>query len=431
MNIKDKLKIKKTFSESDIEAIKIIENSQNIKFANPTIADKYISEVLNLFHKAFSVDKINFIDSIFFEFYLCVNKISFNKQRIYFELKNLKNFNPNSVEEATHLVNIYRNIVSDLFDPYISVIVACLQFTESKFTTFVNSNLGQGERNKYEFCLSRMNNTILFNGYDPIVRNAISHAGTDSILIENDGVVFRNIKRGNPPVVTAIKWHRDQLNEKILELLDFIHSIDLAVEIFGLDSSELIKSNEVLNRKFLDEIIDIENRLELQKSFDLIIKKINDSDIGLPEKLDALTAIYFIEIKKRKLDVTRNSFNTSNNVVMIEIPVGGYNISHDDEILSRFLEMLRYGILAEPCFRNWAKTIAIIEVDKDNKEFCKIVGDANLFREYNFEEAGIVDLANDLKYYFTKNVAEINVDFNKVQNWDFENLGRMFPRKKR
>jgi hypothetical protein len=131
------------------------------------------------------------------------------------------------------------------------------------------------------------------------------------------------------------------------------------------------------------------------------------------------------------LNVNRNLFNTKDKVVMVEIPKAEYDQTNKEEILSRFLEMLRFGILAEPCYRNWAKMIAVIEVDEEENELCKVVGKVDNFREYNFEEAGIVDLANDLDYYFKGNPAEIVVDFSKTQEIEDNNLGRIFPRKKR
>jgi len=277
-----------------------------------------------------------------------------------------------------------------------------------------------------------MKPTTIFEGYNPQVRNAISHTGSDSIRIVETDITFRNIKRGNPPIVTIVKWTNEELQEKILELLNFIHLIDSALEIFGFDITEIIKSSKELNFKFLDQILDTNGRIALQKSFDDIIDRIvNNPDFDLKERLDALTTFYFLESKKRNLQVNRNLFNSEEKIVMIEIPKAEYDDSNDEDILSRFLKMLRYGILAEPCYRNWAKTIAVIEVDNEENEICKVVGKVENYREYNFETAGIVDLANDLNYYFKGNRAEIVVNFDKVKELEDSNLGRIFPRKKR
>jgi hypothetical protein len=426
------LKEKTNLTDDELKMCQSIDQRIQSRFSDKNKANSQIIEILNLMHSAFQVDKEKYISDIFFEFYILREKTIINLKRIYYELSNLNKFQPNSEAESNHLINIYRNLVSDLFDPYISLLKASLQFVGGNFISFLDSNLGQGERNKYEFCLSRMKPTTIFDGYNPIVRNAISHTGSDSIRITETEIIFKNIKRGNPPIVTSVKWTSEELQQNILELLNFINLIDSALEIFGFDITEIIKSSEGLNFKFLDQILVTKERLSLQSGFDEIIDSIvNKSDFDLQQKLDALTTFYFLESKKRNLNVNRNLFNTKDKIVMIEIPKAEYDLNNDDDILSRFLEMLGFGILAEPCYRNWAKMIAIIEVDGEENELCKIVGKVENFREYNFEKAGIVDLANDLNYYFKGNKAEIVVNFEKAQEMDDNSLGRIFPRKKR
>jgi hypothetical protein len=430
MKIENYLKYKNLETQS--EEILAFANAIALKFSDRNLKENYISEILDLFHSAITINQIDFIRDIFFEFYLNREKTNQNKSRIYYELASLSEYIPNSKEEANHLVNIYRNLISDLFDPYISIIVASHQFKEGNFTTFLNSNLGQGERNKYEYCLARMSNTSLFDGYNPLVRNAISHTGTDSIRYSETEIIFKNIKRGQSPIVTTEKWTHEELKQKITDLLNFINSIDFTIEIFGYDISDIIKTTESLNFKFLDEILDFEQRLELQDKFDQTIKKISASEkLNLEERLDALTTSFFLECRKRALEVTNNRFNTKQKAVLVEIPLAEYDDSKNEELVSRFLRMLRIGIVAEPCYRNWGKKIMIVESNENKEEYCKILGDFTQFREYNFEKAGIVDLANDLEFYYKKNKVEIIVDFNKVQEWDDNNLGRIFPRKKR
>lgn len=432
MNSQDYLREKQNLTDNELESIKAIDQRIQSKFHDVAITERRISEILDLIHQAYHINKIQFVNEIFFEFYILREKTVVNLKRIYFELSNLKNFESYSISESNHLINIYRNLVSDLFDPYTSLLKASLQFSEGNFISFLDSNLGQGERNKYEFCLARMKPTTIFEGYDPIVRNAISHAGSDSIRITKSEIIFRNIKRGNPPIVTSVKWTNEILQKKIYDLLNFVHSIDSSLEIFGFDITETIKSSKDLNLKFLDQILETKDRLALQSSFDDIIEKIvNKQNFNLQQKLNALTTFYFLESKKRDLAVNRILFNSEKKIVMIEIPKPEYDQSNDEQILSRFLEMLRYGILAEPCYRNWAKMITVVEVDEDKNEYCKLIGEVDNFRDYNFENAGIVDLANDLNYYFKGTKSEIIVDFTKIQKLENNNLGRLFPRKRR
>src|SRR5262249_45659239 len=147
------------------------------------------------------------------------------------------------IKEAAHVTNIYRNIVADLFDPYLTLIVACFQFKDGVFTTLDDADLGQGERNKFEYLVSKVKriysgNPTFLSGYDPVVRNAVSHTGARGVRYGADQVIFKNIKRGTPAVVETVTWTFDELQLKMLQLLECIQSIETASEIFGLDCTE-------------------------------------------------------------------------------------------------------------------------------------------------------------------------------------------------
>lgn len=51
------------------------------------------------------------------------------------ELSRNGEFEPRSVKEAAHSANVYPYIVSDLFDPYLTLVVACFQFKNGTFTS--------------------------------------------------------------------------------------------------------------------------------------------------------------------------------------------------------------------------------------------------------------------------------------------------------
>jgi hypothetical protein len=48
-------------------------------------------------------------------------------------------------------VNLYRSIVADLIDPYLTLPLACYQFIEGEFISIQDANVGLGERNKAEY----------------------------------------------------------------------------------------------------------------------------------------------------------------------------------------------------------------------------------------------------------------------------------------
>lgn len=121
---------------------------------------------------------------------------------------------------------------------------------------------------------TRLKPTDLFIGYNPIVRNAISHTGTEGIIYQTNSIVFRNIKRGTLPAIEFVEWTNEELREKTLQLLFLIHGIDISMEIFGFDVSEIIQRDDKLSHKFLDEILSIDQRLDIQANFDLQIKRV-------------------------------------------------------------------------------------------------------------------------------------------------------------
>lgn len=93
------------------------------------------------------------------------------------------------------VVNVYRSIVAELYDPALAIIVACLKMRDDSFTSFTNANLSMTEAQKWIFAKSKFKKPAIFAGYLPLIRNAVSHAGTHSIVYEEERVVFRKIQR--------------------------------------------------------------------------------------------------------------------------------------------------------------------------------------------------------------------------------------------
>lgn len=322
MEIHSLFRIQKKLSEQvKIEVQKLQENFSKLNQNNPDL-ESDLKMILDWFHEGINIDQVQFIREVFFEFQISLQKIAPHKERLFREMSRLNEYEVGSVDEAIFLVNVYRNVVSDLFDPYTSILSACFQFKEGSFVNFLYSNLGQGERNKYEFCTARIGSTEILEGYNPVVRNAISHTGTDGITYGKGDILFRNIKRGSDPKVETINWTNEQLQLQILKLIRTIRTIDLAVEIFGIDILQIVRSHKELSRKFLDEIITINDRLELQAPFDRMIAKITSNEELLDnEKLDALSKIFFLECHKRDLKVDRIAFNTEKQMAVIEVPL--------------------------------------------------------------------------------------------------------------
>lgn len=157
-----------------------------------------VSVILLLLHAARDVDQKRFMTELFLPWIAVQRSVKPSRDRVADEFIRIGDIAEGSQEELVHLAQIYRLIVADIWDPYVSLPFACYQFLEGAFTDMVAANLGQGERNKAEYIERRLK-TIdpelrLLSGYDPVVRNAISHSGSHGVTYEG---TLRRVHRVN------------------------------------------------------------------------------------------------------------------------------------------------------------------------------------------------------------------------------------------
>jgi hypothetical protein len=98
--------------------------------------------LLCVMHEARERDQPQFLKKAFLPGQELRQKTRSHFERISEELVRIGEFEPGSVQEAAHAANVYRNIVSDLFDPYLTLIVASFQFKEGTFTNLDDADLG-------------------------------------------------------------------------------------------------------------------------------------------------------------------------------------------------------------------------------------------------------------------------------------------------
>jgi hypothetical protein len=388
-----------------------------------------LEQILSVMHSAHSIDSQKYILGIFFEFQASKHKIKPHQDRLYREMARLNKFKPDSEEEAIFLVNIYRSLISDLFDPYITLIYASIQYIEGKFDSYIVSNLGQGERNKVEFCTSKLNNTSLFNSYNPIVRNATSHTGTDGVSYEKNKVIFKSIKRANPPRVESVVWTNIEIQKHIIELISLTQLIDYAIDIFNLDISDEIKSDERIKHKYLDEVLTHSERKDLQQPLDIKIESIISSDKGtIKEKIKALTYLFFIQCRKRNLNVKNAGFHEESQTIIMEVNGLNVDINLQQDMTNAIMIAIRCGISAEPYFKSLIKSYVVLGEGEKESQF-RLEAPASIFNDYNNEKAGLFDLANEIKAYVGDMILNVNVDFDKIEEFEMASLGRKFPRR--
>ncbi len=427
MEIKSLLKHKVNLSEKDIKSVDQIEQRIKTLFNSDDDFQKFTLPILKLLHDGHDVNPINFIESVFLDFNIIRAKTELHKSRIYDQLEKV-------MDECKDLdlVKMYRDIISDLFDPYINLMAASLQFIKGKFVSIQQTNLSQSEFNKYEFVISKIPNNDLLNGYNSIVRNAISHAGSEGIIYEEDAVIFRNIKRVTSPEINYVKWTYYDLKERIHDLMNFIHGVDCAVEIFGFDSSNIILTTESLSTKFIDEIMTKQQRQKFHDNVESSLIKITQNpSFSLKQKLDVLTSLFFIECRKRDLEITSVAFQDNSKTTLLEVPCLNTDISIENEVLSRTMVLLRYGIISVTFYKFKYEYCQIQESALDHRNQLTVVVKFKDLDDYGKENLGMYDLLYDCSLYINKVFTPIEVDFDELERLDYTSTGRRFPKKKR
>lgn len=419
------LQIIRTVDEGDLKLFNDLNSQIEESFSSLTIADCYIQQVMRIVHDAYGIDNIKFIKEIFFESTVTLRKTELHRKRIINEINKLDKLE--GEEYAVNAVNIYRSIIADLFDPYMSILVACVQFYHGSFVSYINSNLGYGERNKYEYVVSKCSKLTILQGYNPLVRNAISHTGTDSVEYEKEAIIFRNIKRGDTLKIEYVRWTMAELSAHISYLTDFIFSVDAAMNIFGIDVKEVIGNSQELKQAFLDIILSPEERLKVQQGFFDLISKIEASPASDREKFEILSNMFLMECSKREMRVLSIKAKAQEKIIFIVLPETQNHYEIGDELLPAIISLLRYGIIAEPFFRKEYESFIVIE---ENKNLEAHMSQKDLF-DYGIEQAGIVDLLNDSRFFLNRIPVVPEVDFDKIREIEYESIGRKFPRKKR
>lgn len=394
--------------------------------------------LLCVMHEARERDQPRFLKEVFLPWHELRQRTRSHFERIGEELSRIGEFEPGSVKEAAHAANVYRNIVSDLFDPYLTLVVASFQFNDGKFASLEDADLGQGERNKFEYLIARVNQLYqgkpnFLSGYDPFVRNAISHAGAWSVTYKADSVVFKSIKRGTPAVAETVTWSFDELQHRVIQLLECIQSIEVTAEIFGLDCTEAINADFDTYCQFVLRAVPPERRAELRERHVLLVAKIRNSEVAsLEQKREALSQALFYNCGLRGMEYRGTRFSSSESALMVEVPAAAIDLNDDQQIQGRVFELPRYASLARSVFGEMYDYVHVVETD-DTGTKCQLAVRINGkdLDDYIDERAGLVDLVNDSKWTLEGRSLGIQVDFQLIEQAEQANPKEPFPRKPR
>ncbi|HET8888576.1 MAG TPA: hypothetical protein VFQ41_06705 [Candidatus Angelobacter sp.] len=395
-----------------------------------------ISVLLPLLHDAREKDEKAFWISLFLPWITIQGSVGAHHQRITDEFAKIVDFSEGSTAFAIHLVNLYRSIVSELLDPYLTLPLACFQLIEGTFTTIQDSNVGLKERNKAEYIESRTKRidpeNRLLSGYNPIVRNAVTHAGSDGVTYSANTVLFRNIKRGIPQVVDTVEWSHDTLTGKIVRLYECIISIDAAVNIFGVDCGEILLKDADVKAEVIQRVFTPQQRTELRGRFDDLVEQIrNDKEITANQQFDLLSQMLIHNYAQRNMPIRGIRISSENHMVMVEIPDHQKDLSNDEVLRDAVLECSHYCILARTVFGSNFERYVVRTILESGQSRLTVILAGKLLQQYVEEQAGLYDLLHESDVRLDGNRVVISIDFEMLSELEKKHLDRRFPRKSR
>jgi hypothetical protein len=392
--------------------------------------------LLPLLHEARKQDDKNFWIDLFLPWISIQRSVQAHHDRILGEFARIGALKHDSQEFLIHLVNVYRSIVSDLLDPYMTLLVACFQFIERKFRDIQHANVGLGERNKVEYLESRIRKVDpenrLLSGYDPIVRNAVTHTGSDGVVYHSDGALFRNIKRGTSPVVETVEWSRDTLINKVVRLYECIISTDAAVNVFAVDCGELMLEDEDVKSEFMQRALALDHRARLRAPFEELMQRIRD-DKNLPDKrrFELLSQVLLYNCAKQEMPVHGIRVSNEKATVMVEVPDPKKDLGDDEVLRDAVMEFSHYAILTRSVFGPDFDHFVVRAVRESGQPLLTITLAGHLLEQYIQERAGLYDLLHEADIRLDENKIAMSVDFDKLAELERNSLDRSFPRKAR
>lgn len=355
-------------------------------------------------------------------------------QRIVEDINRIGELEAYSTEDAAHIATkIYRPLVADILDPYLTLLVATYAFIEGTFVSIEASNYGALERSKAELIESRIRRSggpaNLLDGYDPVVRNAVSHAGSGGIIYDERSILFRDVKRGPDPKVETRRWSHDDLHWHVISLADLVMSIDAAVDMFCVDSMDFLSEKETADH-VLHHVYDRERRLEVVKPMQEKLAAVRGStEMPIKEKLDLLGKLLFLQCAERDIPCTSVAFNHEMSACIVHVPVPA-KPDTDDEIREHVMRLVRYAVIARAVFSTMFDQY-YIEGEVDDKSVMRVLLPGAPLDEYAQETAGLIDLIGDATVWVGGVPIGIEINKEALAALEDETLSPRFPRRGR
>lgn len=368
--------------------------------------------LLLVLHEARATDQEKFLIEVYLPWVSIQRSMKNQMIRISEDFARLSELDAYSESDTAHIATkIYRPLVADVLDPHLSLVMASYQFKEGKYVNIYETDVGLGERSKAEYLAARIKAgggpTAFLSGYDPIVRNALSHGGSSGVVYEKNSVLFRNIKRQVPPIVTTRRWTHDELHTNVLKLLEVCMAIDAAVEIFGIDCAEILSQPEMFQHVAFFAL-DKAARLSIRAEGNRLLEPIRSSEeLNDKERLDLLGKIVFAECAKRSMPCTSIGFGMEHKAVSVQVPVDVVATT-DTEIQDQAIRLIRYSLVARAVLGSLFERYQVVAKYGDLHSITVETPYQSLV-EYDAEEAGLIDLLSDAKIFTNDGTVSIAI----------------------
>lgn len=431
MDYRTLLKITK---RKNIAVLDTVKREAEFYFTHPANGGSIINDLLQLFHSCYDMDKTMFLTEIFYENQRILRNTYDHRDLILEDVDRLlkDSAKPKDKRWQIRVVNVYRSIVAELYDPALAIIVACLKMREGSFTSFTNANLSMSESRKWNFAKSRLENPAIFAGYQPMIRNAVSHAGTHSIVYEEKRVIFRKIQRSeNPKIVKAVKIPNAELWSELRSMLDFIVAMNAAIEIFALDTCGDIFSDETIKSAFMRILqpTTLYERWKTQEEAEYAAIW-ESTEYTEHDKIDYFLK-KFVEAGEEKLKEGSVILNNKSGIFIIRVPAITKNETTEDELMEQLKALIMICVLAQPFFFHRYSSFVVEEVPQEGNDAYQVWLQSNDIRDFLVCTASIEDLFHDGKIYRNRQDVNVWVDFSALEERELKSFAPVAARKKR
>jgi hypothetical protein len=432
--IMDYRKFLRITKKKNIAVLDTVKAEAEFYFTNPEMGASKINDLLQLFHSCYGMDKTLFLTEIFYENQRVLRNTYDHRDLILEDVDQLFKDTEKTKDKRWQIrvINVYRSIVAELYDPALAIVVACLKMRAGSFTSFTNANLSMSESQKWNFAKSKLKKPAIFEGYLPLIRNAVSHAGTHSIVYEEEQVVFRKIQRSeNPKIVKVVKIPNVELWGKLRSMLDFIVAMNASVEIFALDTCDDIFSDETIKSAFMRILHPIKLyqrwKVEEETKYLAIWESVVLTE---QEKIDYFLK-KFVDAGASKLKGGSVILNNKSGIFIIRVPAITKNRTTEDELIEQLKALIMICVLAHPFFCHRYKSFLLEEVPQEGGEAYQVWLQGDDIRDFLVLKASIEDLFHDGKIYRNRQDANFWVDFSALEERELKSLAPVVPRKNR